>query len=221
MDVIPNHVVSLCSSTFIELRNYVEHYPFSEVRLDLIPLTFSELIAVFRDKTTKTIVTCRETDENTYTRSSAIATALQHGSNYVDIEMESPVSYRTYIFEVAKYYDRKVIMSYHNYNNTPDLSLLQTLEQEMSAFAPDIIKIVTTVNDTSKDCDTLRELYEKSPQPSRLIAFGMGDAGKISRMNCLKYGAPFTYVAISHDKKTASGQSTAEELQNFLRPTIR
>jgi 3-phosphoshikimate 1-carboxyvinyltransferase len=45
--------------------------------------------------------------------------------------------------------------------------------------------------------------------PARLVAFAMGAAGRESRLECLRLGAPFTYAALSADEATAPGQWTA------------
>lgn len=42
--------------------------------------------------------------------------------------------------------------------------------------------------------------------PDRLIAFAMGEAGRESRLECLKCGAPFTYAALTEEAAAAPGQ---------------
>lgn len=47
---------------------------------------------------------------------------------------------------------------------------------------------------------------EKHKHQSELIAFAMGEAGKTSRLECLRLGSPFTYAALSEDEAAAPGQ---------------
>lgn len=47
---------------------------------------------------------------------------------------------------------------------------------------------------------------------SELIAFAMGEAGKASRLECLRLGSPFTYAALSEDEAAAPGQWSYAEM---------
>ena len=49
-----------------------------------------------------------------------------------------------------------------------------------------------------------------------LIAFCMGDAGKQSRLDCLKHGAPYTYAALSEEEAAAPGQWTADDMMRAV-----
>lgn len=44
----------------------------------------------------------------------------------------------------------------------------------------------------------------------------MGEAGKFTRLLCLKLGAPYTYVSAGASNATASGQYTREEMERLL-----
>jgi 3-phosphoshikimate 1-carboxyvinyltransferase len=49
-----------------------------------------------------------------------------------------------------------------------------------------------------------------------LIAFCMGEAGRQSRLDCLKYGAPYTYAALSAEEAAAPGQCPADEMREAV-----
>ena len=53
---------------------------------------------------------------------------------------------------------------------------------------------------------------DKHKHQSELIAFAMGDAGKASRLECLRLGSPFTYAALSEDEAAAPGQWSYAEM---------
>ena len=55
-------------------------------------------------------------------------------------------------------------------------------------------------------------LEHPAAEPFRLIAFGMGEAGRQTRLECLKLGAPFSYACFSEDEATAPGQMTTAEM---------
>ena len=46
----------------------------------------------------------------------------------------------------------------------------------------------------------------------RLIAFGMGQEGRATRIECLKRGAPFTYACLTEEDATAPGQIQVDRL---------
>ena len=81
----------------------------------------------------------------------------------------------------------------------------------MSKFSK-FVKIVTsakTINDSSK----VLSLYNNSSK-TNLIAFAMGDYGRMSRILCLYLGSPFTYVSLG--KPIAPGQFSLEQVKKIL-----
>jgi 3-dehydroquinate dehydratase-1 len=48
-----------------------------------------------------------------------------------------------------------------------------------------------------------------------LIAFAMGEAGKMTRLQALVLGAPFSYAALSDRHLTAPGQFSATEMETM------
>ena len=49
-------------------------------------------------------------------------------------------------------------------------------------------------------------------QPFELIAFSMGEAGRASRLECLRLGSPFTYAALNGKEAAAPGQWSYSEM---------
>jgi len=68
----------------------------------------------------------------------------------------------------------------------------------------------------SQGKDTLAALADGG-----LIAFCMGEAGRQSRMDCLKHGAPYTYAAVSKEDTAAPGQWSAAEMASALYKDFR
>ena len=84
----------------------------------------------------------------------------------------------------------------------------------MKKFSNDI-KIVTmakSINDGSR----ILSLYNNSKNV-KLIAFSMGNLGKMSRLLCLLLGSPYTYVSLG--KPIAPGQFSLDEVKSIF--TIR
>jgi 3-dehydroquinate dehydratase-1 len=76
----------------------------------------------------------------------------------------------------------------------------------------DIVKIATTVQNKA-DAARILSLYEHYQS---LVALGMGDEGKITRIASPLLGAPFTFAA-PNTSKTASGQMTDVEMSTIYK----
>ena len=106
------------------------------------------------------------------------------------------------------------LVSWHNFKQTPDISILKKKLLEMKKFSNNI-KIVTmakSINDGSR----ILSLYNNSKNV-KLIAFSMGNFGKMSRLLCLLLGSPYTYVSLG--KPIAPGQFSLDEVKSIF--TIR
>jgi len=107
-----------------------------------------------------------------------------------------------------------ILVSWHNFKQTPDTSVLKKKLAQMKKFSNNI-KIVTmakSVNDGSR----ILSLYNNSKNV-KLIAFSMGNFGKMSRLLCLLLGSPYTYVSLG--KPIAPGQFSLDEVKSIF--TIR
>ena len=74
------------------------------------------------------------------------------------------------------------------------------------------IKIVTFAK-TNNDSSRILSLYNNSFNV-KLIAFAMGDFGKMSRVLCLYFGSPFTYVSLG--KPVAPGQFSLDQIKSIV-----
>jgi len=128
--------------------------------------------------------------------------AAEKGAKYADMDIGE------YDKEVAKRLREKgcrVIVSFHDFEKTPNEEKLLEILEELSEKA-DIVKIVTTANHI-EDNQRILSLYENTGIP--LVAFAMGEKGKTTRFACLAQGSPWTYCAL--EKAVAPGQPTLEE----------
>jgi 3-dehydroquinate dehydratase I len=108
----------------------------------------------------------------------------------------------------------RILVSWHNFKNTPSNKKLRTVLEEMRTYS-NYIKMVTTANDI-EDSIRILDLYKNAPGLV-LIAFAMGESGILSRIfsTLLKRTAtaPFTYAAL--DKPIAPGQMTLEQMKRL------
>ncbi|MGQ9719513.1 MAG: type I 3-dehydroquinate dehydratase [Nitrososphaerales archaeon] len=129
---------------------------------------------------------------------------------YMDVELSLAQSNPRFLSSI-KSSGASLIVSYHNFKNTPSLQSLKSTLDEAKPFG-EIVKIVTMAK-VFLDNITILRLY-KSSKPDKLVAFCMGEKGQISRILCPIIGSPFTYASLP-DSPTALAQINAKELRVF------
>lgn len=168
----------------------------------------------------QTIATCRKNVANTNDNlinniliKQTLMLAISAGATYVDIELECPDIIQLVRF--AKQKNCKVIVSHHNYDITPSSSELMKIIDSCFDYGADIAKIATMCNNND-NAKTITDLYQYY-QKGTLIAIGMGELGKPTRINAHKLGCPFIFCSIDKKTLTAPGQYTIDELRSKAR----
>jgi 3-dehydroquinate dehydratase / shikimate dehydrogenase len=170
-----------------------------ELRMDWLQRS-PDLGRLVSDRPTPVIVTCRRpADGGRWSgpeeqRQLLLRSAIVAGVEYVDLEADIAK-------KIRRYGKTKRIISYHNFDETPDT--LEETYAELCELDADIVKIVTMANSPS-DNVRLLQLMVGAKVPT--IAFCMGEFGLPSRLLCGKFGAPFTYATFSQDRELAPGQ---------------
>lgn len=166
---------------------------------------------LLKDRPTPVVVTCRRREDrgrwagDEEQRLAILREAIIGGAEYVDLEDDIAKN-------VPRYGDTKRIISYHNFDETPD-ELFDVYER-IKQCDPDIIKIVTMANCPADNVRVL-EMLEAADVPT--VGFCMGEFGTISRILCGRYGAPFTYAGFSREREMAPGQLTLAQTRNLYR----
>ncbi|RYR18696.1 hypothetical protein Ahy_B03g063310 isoform E [Arachis hypogaea] len=147
-----------------------------------------------------------EGDDNT--RFHALRLAMELGADYIDIELK--VANQFYDFIRGKTYDKtKVIVSSHNYQQTPSVEDLGDLVARIQATRADIVKIATTALEIT-DVARMFQIMVHSQVP--FIGLVMGDRGLISRILCAKFGGYLTFGTLESGVVSAPGQPTLKDL---------
>ena len=206
--------VTLSENNFAACYQAAKDTKLAELRLDLIHFSDLELKQLFALKT-KFIATYRSEEKNDTEKKDLLKKVIDLGTDYIDIEIDSDTDFQKDMLKYAKKRNCQIIISYHNFTTTPALSELQKIIDAGRKFNPWKIKVVTMA-DTEQDIATVLSLYRNN---TNLIAFCMGEKGKISRLASLFLGAEFTYVSQEQGKETAPGQfdkATIEKLVNII-----
>ncbi len=154
--------------------------------------------------------------------------AIEAGARYVDVELEAQKQMSKRVRQAAHENGTIFIRSYHDFEGTDSLEALKAIVEKCVYHGADMVKIVTTAH-SQADVEKVMALYEwcrKEKQTGNerigalsdggLIAFCMGEAGRQSRLDCLKHGSPYTYAALNAEEAAAPGQWPADEMREAV-----
>lgn len=214
----PAICVPIIDSTVKKMKESIEkiqdHVEVIEIRADYVPGITKEDIEMIRRCCKKTsIFTCRHKMEGGSWQGSEKERIelLQHALNidfdYVDIELDTIKEHAFY-----KTSKSKIIISFHDFKETPDYWDLTKIIDEMSSYSPDVYKIATLVT-KDKDNETLFRLLTNK-QGKQLIVAGMGKEGTVTRALSPFLGSLVTFAA-SEVGSSAPGQIHYKDLQKL------
>lgn len=192
----------------------------AEIRLDRCELTKEQIEDLFGNSDTPLIATCRIEEVGEAAAEKLLKMAIEAGARFADLEIEAPSSMSKEFQKLCRRHGTEIIRSYHNFTETPDDEMLQKALARCFRYGADIAKLALQCN-SRQDAARIEALYsivlEDIPSlEGRLIAFGMGEEGKASRIECLKRGAPFSYASLSEDEATAPGQWTTAQMRQAV-----
>ena len=219
--VKPRICVAITASSNKETMETIErgqpHKPdIIELRLDYLN-EIPDLRAI-RDSTgIPLIATYRRTDQggvresNEEERIKILLEACEKGFNYVDLAITTPnlVKHIDQIHDV----NAEVIVSYHDFKETPPKEKLQVLLWDIIERGADICKIIGTAQSPRHNI-TYLDLLHDNPD-TRLVSFAMGKMGLMSRIFSPLHGAEYTYASSETGKESAPGQLTLIELNQM------
>jgi 3-dehydroquinate dehydratase-1 len=182
-----------------------------EARLDYLRYVDSaEVSAVLKPYASKTVITLRPVPQGgRYTGDEAEKVELLKNISgispaYVDLELELQE-------REALRLGCPTIVSWHDFRETPSSEKLADIAEECLDLG-DIAKIVTYARER-RDVLKVLDLYHLFTR-GRVVAFCMGDIGRISRFLAMAAGSPISYASLP-GLQTAQGQPTLEELKSF------
>lgn len=186
-----------------------------EIWLDKFGATTGEadLKELFDISKHKVIVVCKSPYErgdfkgSEQERIGVLEKASSSGADFVDVGIHTDERL------LQKLQKGGLIVSAHIWDKTPKLEDLIKLFNKAKKHGADVVKIATFVKNWA-DNVTLFELVKRVSAGGgpEIIAIGMGEKGRISRIGCPLLGSYLTYVALDEKSKTAQGQLTLESL---------
>ncbi len=186
-----------------------------EIRYDLLRRE-PAMVAGELDSAILQVATCRPGIYPEEERMQILKDAVVNGALYVDIEIESSADYLAEIGSIAKEKKVHLIISYHNYKETPSSEELKEILATCYEKGADVAKIACQVNDRD-DNARLLSLYSEQ---GRKVVIGMGQIGRVTRYAAIDLGAEFSFASIADDASTAPGQLTYQQFQS-IQKTLR
>lgn len=139
-----------------------------------------------------------------------VIAALQSGYHFtaVDVEYTLDSDLRDKIFQVARSLNIPLILSYHDFNETPNVA---EIIEDMAKSGADIIKLAVTPND-EQDVQRLLDDTNQTAISQSLVTISMGDLGRRSRIEGYRFGSEMTFAVLDGTSMSAPGQLTINEL---------
>lgn len=136
-------------------------------------------------------------------------------ADIVDVELSDGNPSKRELVELAHDNGVKIIMSYHNFEITPEQEFMTEKLQAMRAMGADIIKIAVmpeSIHDVYRLMETATYTKEKLDIP--IVAISMGALGAITRISGALYGSDITFGAL--EQASAPGQIPVSDLKRIM-----
>ena len=231
---------TIINKDFQGVMSSLETCEMAEIRLDACNLSMKEIDEVFSSDV-PLVATCRISEVMAREESlqdpslseqsreikamqiaeKRLVRAIEAGARYVDVEIEAQKQMSKRIRNAAHESGTVFIRSYHDFEGTGSVEELHAMVEKCRYHGADIVKLVTTAT-SQEDVDRVMSLYDwcrteagngvEALADGGLIAFCMGEAGKQSRIECLRKGSPYTYAALTAEEAAAPGQWPMTEM---------
>jgi len=189
---------------------------YAEIRFDFLnPNLVPDALQLISKDLRKCVCTLRHVSEggkfsgSEKNRISIIKLIAEYNPLLLDIELNT-LSKNKNLRLYLKSTGTDILVSWHSFQQTPDISVLKKKLAQMKKFSNNI-KIVTMAKSIN-DATRVLSLYKNNN--TKLIAFSMGNYGRVSRILCLFLGSPYTYVSLG--KPVAPGQFSVDEVKSIF-----
>ena len=188
-----------------------------ELRVDY--LRNAELGLLFQNRKKPFIVTHRRKEEggryrgDERKRLGVLQEAIDLRADYIDVELATERSLLQGLISNKR--STRIILSSHDFRKTPPQKELQKLLDQMVGLEADVVKIVSFARSWEDNLNILSLLPFAKERKQKIVAFCMGEKGKISRIFSPFLGAAWTYASLKPNRTSAPGQLTAQALKDI------
>ena len=199
------------------IKKALKKSDYVEIRFDFLkPDEVPKALELLKNDLKKSVCTLRPKSEGgkfsgvEKERIAILKLIAEYNPFLLDVEFNSLKKNKTLV-KYLKKTKTPILVSWHDFKKTPNIATLNRVLEQMAKFSKNI-KIVTNAK-TIVDPSYVLSLYGRTSSLS-LIAFAMGDYGRMSRILCLYLGSPFTYVSLG--KPIAPGQFSLNEVKSII-----
>lgn len=213
-------IESKSTETFKIIKDNFKNYDYFEIWLDYIEdLTPNFIDSLKKEYNVKLIFLFRRlllaTPNMSYQKRIELVDSLSNSKCLLDLDIFSQKKELEYLNKSNKHI--QLILSYHNYQETPDNKKLRKIIDLMMKYNPYIYKISTFCK---KDQDALRLIdlsIELKDKNIKNVILGMGDKGTITRIAGVILENEISFTPVDTKSKSAPGQLTKEELEEKVK----
>lgn len=144
-------------------------------------------------------------------------------SSYIDVDISAK---KPLILKIKKLNPKiKIIVSYHNFKETPYEKELNKIFEKMTVLKADIVKFATQAKDISDSFRMIDFLQDLNRRGFKAICLCMGKHGLLTRLTGEIFGNYLMYFAADRQKASASasasasGQITLKEYKSYIHGT--
>jgi 3-dehydroquinate dehydratase type I len=144
--------------------------------------------------------------------------AVLLGADYVDVEMETEPPLLHELEDAVKRCGEstRMILSWHDFRKTPSDRLLRARLNRGVRGNGGIVKIVPYANAVADNLRILNLITYAAKKDQAVIAFCMGEKGRLSRLMSPYFGSVMNYATLEETGATAPGQMTVSEMQEIF-----
>nr|WP_232796192.1 type I 3-dehydroquinate dehydratase [Staphylococcus canis] len=195
IDSLPSHDIEVIKSVIQQIKQFL-HKP---------------LLLTYRTVKQGGSGTLNQTDYVTWMQEILQLDSFQ----MIDVEWEAYDESRETLVKEAKVHHKEVIVSYHNFDETPKIEVLKKIYFNMSKLGAEHLKIAV-MPQSRRDVLTLLEAVIEASEalPQWVTGIAMGPLGIISRTAQESFGGALTYGALT--EAVAPGQIHVQQLSEIL-----
>lgn len=182
---------------------------------DMVEIWFDELKSISDEEIRKILSVRKKPIIYKCQNLENVELVLNNKIEFIDLDIETPPKK---IKEVKKKFpETKIIISYHNFKETPILKTLNDIARKIKSKGSDIIKIATHAKTFEDSIRMLSFLSELKSKKEKAICLCMGEKGEITRTAGHILGNYLMYAPIKESDASAPGQLTVKQLQWLLK----
>jgi 3-dehydroquinate dehydratase-1 len=139
---------------------------------------------------------------------------------YFDTELSNPADEIDYIREITRAHEVQLILSYHNFECTPNQPFLIEKFEQAHKFQADVGKVAVMPHSLEDVLDFMKSvsfIHKNIDLP--IIAISMGDLGVMTRLFGWMFGSQLTFAA--GENSSAPGQMPIQDVQAVIQMVKR